>query len=549
MSSAGTTSGKAANQDKTSARRFNIVHAMESPALFQRWYDGASWDGWKSVLRAAYALKMSDQDREFLRTVADRDPPPQRCKELWIAAGRRSGKDSVASLCAAYAAATFDQGHLLRPGERALILCLATDRSQATICLNYCRSLFTSTPMLRAMVTRETAIGFELSNGCDVEIATASYRAVRGRSIALVVLDECAFYQSESSASPDLEIYRALLPGLASLPGSMLIAISSPYKKGGILYSKFKSDYGKDSASTLFIRSDTRTLNPLIDQSVIDEAFADDPVAAKAEWGGFFRDDVGNWLSAEVVEAAVDQDVIVRPPVLNKKIKYHGAADPGGGSGADSFTAAVSHLAANGDVVLDALLEIRPPYSPTMAVDQAAKLFKSYGLNSCTGDAYSALWCVEAFAKVGIRYEHSERSRSEIYLDCLPIFTSGRARILDNKRLINQFQSLERKTSSVGRDRVNHPTGAHDDCANAAALSMVLAEQPLYAPPQARFGTWGRGGGGFDGHTWHPDPNAGAGAIFASRPPEFWAAQGIFHPNDREMWIRKGVYKPPEKST
>jgi hypothetical protein len=543
------TASQAAAQDKTSARRFNIIHAMEAEALFRRWYDGASWSGWKAILRAAYALKMSDQDKEFFRTVAgDRDPPAQRCKELWVAAGRRSGKDSIASLCAAFAAATFDQGHLLRPGERALILCVATDRSQATICLNYCRSLFSATPMLAAMIQRETAVGFQLNNRCDIVIATASYRAVRGRAIALVVLDEVAFYQSESSASPDLEIYRALLPGLASLPGSMLIAISSPYKKGGILYSKFKSDYGKDNASVLFIRSDTRTLNPLIDQTVIDEAFADDPVAARAEWGGFFRDDVGNWLSAEIVEAAVDQNVVVRAPVLNKKIKYHGAADPGGGSGQDSFTASVAHLAANGDVVQDALLEIRPPYSPTAAVDQAAALFKNYALNSCTGDAYSALWCVESFAKVGVRYEHSERNRSEIYLDCLPLFTAGRARILDNKRLINQFQSLERKTSSVGRDRVNHPIGQHDDCANATALAMVLAEAPIYAPPQACFGTYSRSFPSNEFGYCGPGPQS-AGEIFASMPAEEWAKVGVFHPSDRQKWIDRGVYKPREEKT
>lgn len=476
---------KQAAQDKTNARpaSFNIVNAMENPRLFERWYSGASWAGWKSILRAAYNLPMSDQDREFLRTVADREPPKQRVKELWIAARRRSGKDSVASLVAAFDAATFNQGHLLRPGERALILCLATDRSQATICLNYCRALFTTTPLLRSMITRETANGFELSNGCDVEIGTSSYRAVRGRVIVLVVLDEIAFFQSENSASPDLEIYRALLPGLATLPGSMLIAISSPYKKGGILYSKFKDYYGKDSESTLFIRSATRTLNPLIEQGVIDTALAEDPAAAKAEWLGLFRDDVGNWLSAEVIEAAIDPGVIVRPPMLYSDIQYFGACDPAGGSGQDSFTASVAHVDINGDVVLDNLVEIRPPYSPTAAVETVAAMFTSYGLNSCVGDAYSALWCVEGFAKVGIKYEHSERNRSEIYLDCLPIFTSGRARILDNKRLINQFASLERKTSPIGKDRVNHGVGGHDDAANAAALAMVLATAPPKEQP------------------------------------------------------------------
>jgi hypothetical protein len=180
--------------------------------------------------------------------------------------------------------------------------------------------------------------------------------------------------------------------------------------------------------------------------------------------------------------------------------------------------------------VQDNLLEIRPPFSPTAAVDQAAAMFKSYGLNSCTGDAYSALWVVEAFAKVGIRYEHSERFRSEIYLDCLPLFTSGRARILDNKRLINQFASLERKTSTIGRDRVNHPIGGHDDCANATALAMVLAAAPAYAPPMPQFGSYGRGAspshlgqvGGYSNRSAYGNGSSVDAASYGPSSQEFW---------------------------
>jgi hypothetical protein len=288
-----------------------------------------------------------------------------------------------------------------------------------------------------------------------------------------------------------LEIYRALLPGLASLPGSMLIAISSPYKKSGLLYSKFRDHYGQPNDNILFIRSATRTLNPLIDQSIVDEALQSDPAAASAEWMGFFRDDVSNWLSTEVIEAAIDPDVIVRPPVAG--VKYFGACDPAGGSGQDSFTAAVAHLEASGDVVLDCLVEIRPPYSPTAAVEQVVRMFRQYGLHHCVGDRYSALWCVEAFNKLSFRYQHSDRDGSAIYADALPLYTSGRARILDIKRHTSQLAALERKTSSVGRDRISHPAGGHDDLATASSLAMVLAAAPAYVPPTCHFGTYGIG--------------------------------------------------------
>jgi|SRR6516225_7151513 hypothetical protein len=42
-------------------------------------------------------------------------------------------------------------------------------------------------------------------------------------------------------------------------------------------------------------------------------------------------------------------------------------------------------------------------------------------------------------------------------------------------RLVNEFASLERKTTSLGRDKIDHGPGGNDDLANAAALSMVLA--------------------------------------------------------------------------
>jgi hypothetical protein len=74
-----------------------------------------------------------------------------------------------------------------------------------------------------------------------------------------------------------------------------------------------------------------------------------------------------------------------------------------------------------------------------------------------------------------VNYVHSERDRSSIYADALPLFTAGRARLLDNAKLIVQFANLERKTSPSGRDHIDHPKGQNDDLANSVALAMVLA--------------------------------------------------------------------------
>ena len=71
-------------------------------------------------------------------------------KELWVIAGRRAGKDSVASAVATYIAVTVDYKAHLRPGERATVLCLACDRDQAKIVHKYIRGYFEQMPLLAA---------------------------------------------------------------------------------------------------------------------------------------------------------------------------------------------------------------------------------------------------------------------------------------------------------------------------------------------------------------------------------------------------------------
>src|SRR5262249_2023829 len=146
----------------------DIVTAMDSRLLFGPWFPGKSWDHWRIVLKAAFALRMTESEQRFFHTVAEREPPTKPARELWCVSGRGGGKDGVASLIVAQAGGLFDRRGRLRPGERALCMCLACDRDQAKIVLDYTRSYFSEIPPLKAMIGRETAHGFELSNGVDI---------------------------------------------------------------------------------------------------------------------------------------------------------------------------------------------------------------------------------------------------------------------------------------------------------------------------------------------------------------------------------------------
>jgi hypothetical protein len=136
---------------------------------------------------------------------------------------------------------------------------------------------------------------------------------------------------------------------------------------------------------------------------------------------------------------------------------------------------AISHRTKDGTVVLDLSYERKPPFDPSTVVEEIAALLKTYRCSQVVGDNYAAEWTVSAFAKVNVKYTKSERDRSSIYIDCLPLFASGRARLIDNARLVAQFAALERRTFPSGRDRVDHGPSGRDDVCNSAAGALVLA--------------------------------------------------------------------------
>jgi hypothetical protein len=62
----------------------------------------ATWTTWLAVLKAAFALPLSDEEKEIFDAVAGGRPlPKRRVRELWVIAGRRGGKSRIAAALAA----------------------------------------------------------------------------------------------------------------------------------------------------------------------------------------------------------------------------------------------------------------------------------------------------------------------------------------------------------------------------------------------------------------------------------------------------------------
>ena len=182
------------------------------------------------------------------------------------------------------------------------------------------------------------------------------------------------------------------------------------------------------------------------------------------------------FVSIEIVEACVAAGIYERAP--NSSIRYSAFVDPSGGS-QDAMTLAISHQEGDADdslIVIDATREIKPPFSPEGVVKEFCDLLAVYGVTSVTGDRYAGEWPREQFRKHGVSYEISEKTRSDLYRDMLPVLNSGRVVLLDNPKLVTQIVGLERRTARGGRDSIDHAPGGHDDIANAVAGAMANAK-------------------------------------------------------------------------
>jgi hypothetical protein len=450
----------------------NIVQAILDSNLFRPLFrDIETWRSWIVFLKALFALPMSDDELALYQQCTGREKPPEKpFREAWVPTGRRSGKSFIAALIAVFLACFRDYREYLAPGERAHVIVIAADRKQAQVILRYVKGFLKAIPMLAAMVENEKTESIDLNNRVTIEVFTCSYKAVRGFTAVAVICDEVAFWRDDSGRNPATEVLRALRPSLGTIPGALLIAISSPYSRSGPLWETFSRHYGKDDSDILCWKAPTTLMNPTFDQKIIERELANDPEAARAEYLAEFRSDLEAYLPEEAIQAVTIQDRFELPPMPHTN--YVAFVDPSGGR-RDAAALAIAHIErihkAEERVILDVARRFPSPHDPGQVVKDMAEILKSYKVGRIVGDRYAGSWPESEFWKYSITYQASEKDKSQIYLDFLPLVLSGKVELLDNKNLFAELRSLERRTRKGGRDQVDHPPKASDDLANAVA--------------------------------------------------------------------------------
>jgi hypothetical protein len=277
------------------------------------------------------------------------------------------------------------------------------------VVLNYIKAVFRLKPF-RDLVEKELASELRLRNGITIEVRTASFRSVRGYTVLAAILDEVAFLRSEESASPDTELLTALLPALATCPGSLLMAISTPYAKSGVLWQALKEFFGKDDQDVPLVwRAPTTVMNPTFHQSAVRAFFEWDKVAARAEYEAEFREDLESYMSPELIASLTVKERSLLPPEEGKR--YQAFVDVSGGR-QDSFTLGVAHREVGGRVIIDRLEEVKAPVpEPADTIKLFCEILRGYRVTEVRTGTEEL---VSSDQKMGQYIDHM--GQNEIYL-------------------------------------------------------------------------------------------------------------------------------------
>jgi hypothetical protein len=466
-----------------SRRVFTIDEALKDPNLLGAALgDPSSWQTWFTVLKAAFGQELSRSERRAFAAVAgSRKPPKQRIRELWAVAGRRCGKSRIAAALAVYFAAFIP--HKLAPGERGMVLVLAASQEQARATFDYAKAFLMESPVLRNEVADMTRSEIRLRNGIVIGIHTNSFRTIRSRTLLMCIFDEIAFWRDETSATPDQEVLTAVMPSFVrsgNAPPGLLVALSSPYRKTGLLYTKHKDHFGVDKDGVLVVQGTSQQFNTTLSDEVIQQQREASPETAPSEWDALFRSDRWGFLSDEDIDNAIDHD---RPRELAPKpgVIYFAFTDPNGG-GRDAYTIAIGHR--EGELIIIDVVRSQhgTPRKTTLAY---AELCRQYGIKRVVGDNYAKLWVQDTWRETGIVYEKAEQPAAQLYLEAQPNWVQGAIRMYGDPVLLKELRHLECIPGRVGRDQVTHPRNMHDDMANAVCgVITLLAARSKHPPPE-----------------------------------------------------------------
>ena len=214
-------------------------------------------------------------------------------------------------------------------------------------------------------------------------------------------------------------------PSLART-GGMWIAISSPYRRGGLLYTKHQDHFDIDDDDVLVVRGATELFNPTISAATIAKEIAKDPEAGRAEWSAEFSSDISAACST-IRSSRTPSTTLARSSCrrATSGIAPSPMLPPDGMTPSASASDIVEGKKPDVTWECDVIRGRAAPFDARSVAQEYAHLARQYGCTKIVGDAFAGEWVAQAFRDCSIAYETSKLNKAALYLEALPHFNRG----------------------------------------------------------------------------------------------------------------------------
>ena len=120
-----------------------------------------------------------------------------------------------------------------------------------TRCSTTCKGFLTSSPLLAGQIESINRDEIMLRGDICISVMTNSFRICAWHDVVGVALAmKSAYWKDETTAEPDIETYRAVLPSLMA-SGGLWVAISTGYRRQGLLFEKHRDFFGQNNDDVL----------------------------------------------------------------------------------------------------------------------------------------------------------------------------------------------------------------------------------------------------------------------------------------------------------
>jgi len=396
-------------------------------------------------------------------------------KLLLLIAGRRSGKTTLASILMAWLARrilkceNFLEKLQLLTTSNISLLNVACDIQQAGILFDMLKANLKLLDMFKKYTTSSRIIK---SGRLHIHSLSSAARSARGRTACGICFDEFAHFNRTGGPLSDIEMWKALIPSLATFGDKSLSVISTtPAGRSGVVWDLFTQRGSRDGMLT--VQVPTWVMNPNIPKTMLLDEFERDDHIARQEYGAEFLAPHGTFLSKSMVNDCVGKKFEPAGRMLR-----HIHVDIGLQN--DATAIAMGHLVRDnlrGPCVIIEHLEILQgerdnPLKTSVIEDRLLHLSKDNNVRAITFDQHQSMYLVERLKSYSLNASvmHTTRKLNwESYKYLKDLITYGKISLPSNTRLLEELTSLQcDPTHNI--PTVSAPPGKHDDCADAVAL-------------------------------------------------------------------------------